>query len=499
MSFPWRALLLLSLLSLSLTLAFAVGALGGVPHVQDEQAYLLQARILAAGQRVAETPVDGILNLQVYLRLKPEYYAIFPPGWPAVLAIGVLAGAPWLVNPLLSALLPWLAWAAFQPLLPRASALLTAGLFALSPAVLVLGGSMMSHTLVLATGLGALATLTQGRAALFGGLLLGLMCLARPYDGFLLGGPLIALALWQRRPLFLLGPILAIALTAIDNQRLTGDPLVFPVDHYYDTPTETGQTWPVGCNRLGFGPDRGCYPGGAPGHDLGKALSNMGANALRFDRLLLGFPLSGLLVLAGLPLLVRQRWWLALPAALIPAGYALYWYDGVVYGARFWSGALIAALPAAALALQAIGARTRPAVAWLVPGLGLLSVLPGLWAELSDRYWCVDPEVAAVGRAVGEGIILLDDQGRYTGAWPLTTRAPLVCDANLSFGAGIGQNDPLGRAPLHFLRMANPEKSIRTALRHHPDAPVYVLHHDLAARTYRLEPVDRAGVTDPPP
>ena len=76
-----------------------------VPHIDDSISYLFEAKYMAAGVLWLPRPADpesfGVAHSIVD---GDKWYSKFFPGWPAVLAIGVAAGAPWLVNPLLAAM-----------------------------------------------------------------------------------------------------------------------------------------------------------------------------------------------------------------------------------------------------------------------------------------------------------------------------------------------------------------------------------------------------------
>lgn len=469
---------------------------------------MLQARIFARLARVAPPPADGTLLWAEFQELAPAWYGVFPPGWPLVLAAGAAVGAPWLVNPLLAASLPWLAWAAFRPFLPEREARVTAALAALSPGVLLLGGSMMSHTLTLACGLALVAALARPGLAggLLGGGALGLMAATRPYDALLVGAPLGLGALlltprgrraWSWLGSFVLAALLPTGLLLLDNAALTGDAGVFPVDAYFRDGTDWGRAFRPGCNRLGIGPDRGCaWYLAESGTNLAWSLRNLGVNAEVFDRLFLGFPGSALLALAGLPALARRAPALAAIAVLVPLGYALYWYHGVCYGARFWHSAYLAALPAAALALGAL-ARWLPRVGAVLPAAlvlgGLAYTLPPAWRELSDRYWCVESALETRLRAAGvdAGLVLLQDRGGFRARWPLLKRGYIDCDAELTAGAGLGLNDPWGEAPLRWLRWPG-ASGLEEVLAAHPGEPLYVLERDLPSGAAWLWPWDPA-------
>lgn len=483
----------------------ARGSLGGIPHVQDEQGYLLQARIFAEGARTAP-PLPGHAWMSMeFQEMEPRWYSIFPPGWPLVLALGVAAGAPWLVNPLLASTLPWLCWAAFRRPLGGEVARLTAILVALSPGVLMLGGSWMSHTLTLACALAALAGAQAGvGGALLAGLATGLLAATRPWDAALVGGPLCLYAVAQtargrwsgaRLAAFAAGPTAAALLLLWDNQALTGSPWMFPVTAYFERGTDWGERWPPGCNRLGLGPGHGCASYmSKSGYTLSLAARNVAGNARYFDQLFLGFTGGGLLAALGLPALLRRAPALALPAALVPLGYGLYWYHGVCYGARFWHCVYLSALPAAALALRAVitRLRTTPLLAALPSVLGLALSWPGLQEELRASYWCVDDTLAPRLERLGvrDGLVLLDDRGQLRMFWQRTKLDGGLCNYGLSAGAGLARNDPWGRGAVVWMRQPDPEH-LPQVLSAYPERPVWRVVRDLstgAALVYQWAP-----------
>ena len=451
-STPRAWLAMLSLLSFGLCATTAWTALGGIAHVQDEQAYLFQARLYAAGMAWAPAPIDGGLVAGEFQQLSPQWFGVFPPGWPLVLALGAGLGLPWLVNPLLAATLPWLTWAAFARKLRRQEALAASAVAALSPGVLALGASMMSHTLVLVCGLAAVAAITAGRAGLAGAAV-GMVMVARPLDGLVLGGPLLVWAALSLRDLRLVvGPAVAMALLLASNQLYAGSPLTFAVEQYFAKGTDWGVTWREGCNRLGFGADRGCMGRYAKtGYTLAMGMESLSANARFFDRLLIGIPGGAVLAAVGAVLALRRR---VLPLAVVvaalagPLAYGLYWYHGVAYGARFWHGLYLLALPALGVVL---GWRPRLGVVVLIAGVAF--TFPKVWRELADDYWCVPTGLddALVSAGVTEGVVLMDAEGKATRRWPLTKNNRFDCEAWYPAGAGLGQNRPDGSGRL-FLR-----------------------------------------------
>ncbi len=72
------------------------------PHITDEVAYVMHARFLASGAlTLPAPPAPEAFTFYLMEVTNGRWYASTPPGWPALLAVGVRLGVPWLVNPLL--------------------------------------------------------------------------------------------------------------------------------------------------------------------------------------------------------------------------------------------------------------------------------------------------------------------------------------------------------------------------------------------------------------
>jgi len=218
----------------------ALDVLEGLPHTPDEVVYLLQARWLVEGRLWAEAPGLGDLLTIPYTypvgeRLLPHY----PPAWPALLAPGVAAGAPWLVAPLLGGLVVWLLFLTGRELEGSGLGLLAAGLGLLCPLARLLAGSLLSHAAaaaaVLAAVLLALRAESRGSrgAAATAGLAIGLAFALRPLSGAAAALPLAAGLVagpGGRRalPWFGAGLLTAVLPALAANRLITGSPLAFP-------------------------------------------------------------------------------------------------------------------------------------------------------------------------------------------------------------------------------------------------------------------------------
>ena len=85
------------------------------PISGDDYSYMYQAKLFAAGKLYAEDPLydraNSLHNCVATSCIKDFHghrFSQYPPGWPVLLAVGVALGVPWVVNPLLGALLVFL-------------------------------------------------------------------------------------------------------------------------------------------------------------------------------------------------------------------------------------------------------------------------------------------------------------------------------------------------------------------------------------------------------
>jgi hypothetical protein len=458
--------------------------LGGVPHVSDEVAYTLQARLFAALQRVGPAPDNASMWVMPFWNVEGGMYSPFPLGWPALLAPFEAMGLSAWLNPLLAGFLPWAVYRIAATRAGLAVARTSALIVAFSPGVWLLAGSRMSHTSVL-LALGILMfTCIEGKPNklpwFVGGLAAAYVVLARPFDGLLLAGPLLALGTRgagdARMRLTWIGlPALAVIIVAADNYTLTGDALRFPMSAWFDQ-------WQgrVGCNQLGFGPDIGCAPTfGTMGHTPVKAGRLMLESAIRFDGLLLGVHGGGLLALWG-AWRMRARWGLVW-VALVILGYGFYWSPGRAYGARFWHPLYLVMPIGMAVALVHVRRGFRVIVVAALAVLGLSRVAP----DLADRFWCVDGGLAAQLEAVEvtEAVVFLQGDGVRSTSWPMLGVDVFQCDPMLEAGDGWILADPTRMQGGIQFRHALPdlEQTRVFMAEHHPGSTAWLAIHDVAA------------------
>ncbi len=492
-----------ALLGTVLAAWLALVPLEGVPHVQDEVVYTLQARALAAGGLGWASPEPLALeSFHFLLDVDGRRFGVFPPGWPAVLAAGVWMGAPWLINALLHGVCVLLGTALAGRFGGEMAVRVTPPLLALSPGLLLLAGSRMAHTwtaLLVLAGLGL--SLQNGRrhSVALGGCL-GLLVLTRPLDALVLGivvlpGLLrqgVGVGAWAA-----IGPALGLGLLGAVNLAVTGDVLVLPQAAYFaeGLPPVPDPAFRYGpdCNALGFGAQIGCFPTyGDLGHTPAKALLSTTRNLEAAGRLWLGHGV--LLLLAGgawwrpqaRPLLFRG---LALGGLLI-LGYGLYWVPGLAYGPRFLHSLAPVWIVLCALGV-AVGLERRPSLPWIGALVLLLPMGGRLASALPELvgYWGVDGRFASLEqRWEGPDALLLvaySAEGGQVLEAPQTLGTTLTAPPRLWRGAWLGRGD----GPILYAEFQ--PALVDVALAAHPgrEGWLYVMHLDPAQD--QLIPLDR--------
>lgn len=357
------AALAMVLLAFSLSAILSRAAFERLPHLEDELAYLFQARIFASGHITVDIPEPPHAYWQPFVvDYDPtgQRFGKYSPGWPMLLTLGVLLAQPWLINSLLSALNVALIYRLGSDLLDPDAGLMAALLLSFSPMALLLNASLMAHTSALTFGLLFMWAFHRLRRrqywawAIVAGLALGSLAITRPLPALALALPAIVLSLsrlvraYRRkhfgrtlRPLLLLAAltILIGLLLPLFNAATTGDPHqnLYTLVWAYD--------------RVGFGD---CC--GRNGHTLDKALLHA-----RYDLSLTAADLFG---------------WQIGP---IDGRVRNYWLDGNTWYPNPGLSFLLIPLGV----LIGLGWRWRAGATWLL--IGLLWLLPLLaWSDAFD-------------------------------------------------------------------------------------------------------------------
>ncbi|GAB5492212.1 MAG: hypothetical protein Phog2KO_24270 [Phototrophicaceae bacterium] len=173
-----------------------------MPHLEDELAYLYQARIFAGGQVVIDSPQPTSAYWQPFVVDSPETgnrFGKYTPGWSAILAIGVLLGQEWVINAFLASLTVALVYRFGREVFNADVGVIAALLTAFSPAALLLNASLMSHTSGLFFTLlfmYAYWSIEKGKNThtwgIVAGMSLGILAATRPLTTLGIGLPFIA-------------------------------------------------------------------------------------------------------------------------------------------------------------------------------------------------------------------------------------------------------------------------------------------------------------------
>ena len=391
MALPPRVFALVACaITTALCLAAGWMAYGLRPVSGDEVAQLWQATLLAQGHLAAHAPVHpAFFSTSMTVQTDGRWFTQFPVGGAAALAGGMLVGAPWIVNPLLTGCTAAALHAFVRVIDSERIARRATAVFALSPFVLLMGGSQMNHAMVLLGITTALAALAQwaraGEARSAGtwacviGAALGVAATSRPYDAALAAVPigLFQLVAVRRNRVLarslawqFIGGAVPVGLLLAANHATTGASLLFGYDLL---------NGPL--HRPGF------HPGPTLGeHTPLRGLRMASSYLMRLDSALLAWPVPASWLMIGTLLSSRRatRWDVLLLGLLgmLLAGYAAYWAESYFAGPRFLYGALpafvllIARFPDA-LSSRVRGETAKRTVALLVPlWLALAWLLP---------------------------------------------------------------------------------------------------------------------------
>jgi hypothetical protein len=419
------------------------------PHVPDEVIYLYHARYFADGKLTVPAPlVPEAFRLYMIPYHSANWYSIFPPGWPAILALGVLLGVPWLINPMLGAVNVLLTYILVQEIYDRRVARWSVLLLCISPWHLFMTMNFMAHTFTLTCALLAAVNVSQARKtgkpswAFVGGLASGMISLIRPLDGLIVSGLVGLWAIGVRNERSKVPMVVALALGTLMigsvglayNKLITGVSTVDPLSAYYEDYFGPKKF------TLGFGHERGM--GWAidafPGHSPLEAILNAGLNLFSLNIELFGWSTGSLLVaslfLFSGTLQRRDYLWLA-PIFIISGAYSLFWYSGGPdFGPRYWYLMLV---PLVVLSIRGIQfleealkswsvdpthTQTRISIAVLVLCLStLVNYVPWRAIDKYQNYLGMRPDIRYMNREYGFGKSLVFVRGGshpdYASAW----------------------------------------------------------------------------------
>jgi hypothetical protein len=258
---PRRVVAVLAAAAFLLSLGYLVHYLRGGPRIIDATSYFLEARALARGFFAFPllAPTGSFRGRFTLVPPGSHTLAVlFPPGYPALLALGFWLRAPLAVGPVIGAALVAATFALAKTLTQRDDvALVAATLSVLSAALRYHTADTMSHGFAaLLLVLALLAALRGGRWAWLAGVALGWLLATRPVTG--LTGAVLVVLVELRRDRRALVPIALAAVPGVllllaHQHASTGTWLGSSQLRYYAL-----ADGPPGCFRYGFGAGIGC-------------------------------------------------------------------------------------------------------------------------------------------------------------------------------------------------------------------------------------------------
>jgi hypothetical protein len=250
----------LSAFAVVLSAGYVVVYLRGGPRIIDATSYLLEARALSHGDLSFPTPDPSASFRGRFLVNVPgrtELGVIFPPGYPALLALGMIFGTPMAVGPLLAGALVVATYALGLELTGRREiGLLAAASSAVCAALRYHTADTMAHgwSALLVT----VALWSSLRGGRWGGAMAGLgagwLLATRPVTGLVVIAVCGFLAR-RRHGLapFLLALVPGVGLLVAHQHAVTGSFIGSTQLRYYAL-----ADGPPGCFRYGFGRGIGC-------------------------------------------------------------------------------------------------------------------------------------------------------------------------------------------------------------------------------------------------
>ncbi len=334
--------------------------LDGIPHVQDSVAYLFQGKIFAHLTSWAPEPPSPEFFQNSYIEFfQGRWFTKYPPGYPLMLTLGVWAGLPWLINALSAGAALAFIYATGLRMFNTHVAMWAALFGLISPWVIFMSGSYMSHPTTMmwvALFIYGLVQLrlsyaqakpsrfltTPSRWGLLSGFAIGMAFITREWTALGIG---VGAAIWGigdiasagRRALRKLVPYIMMVAGFVppflfllfENHELTGDWFLLPQDLVgsYDQP--------------GFGPGHGSEIGHTPAMGLYNALVYLRTLAMVFNGWPAPFALAPIFL--GLFAWIIDRrdklaWdlllWLSLAGLLV--AYFAWWSSTTIFGPRYW-------------------------------------------------------------------------------------------------------------------------------------------------------------------
>jgi hypothetical protein len=382
-----------------------------IPHVQDEIAQFLQAKIFARGNLTAPLPPikDFFQYFYDNMIFANRWYSQYQPGHPVLLMLGMLLNIPWIINPLIAALsVPLLYKCAFH-YYGENEARLSVVLFCVSPFVLFMSASYMNHVssllflLLFLYGLYKSTKCNSRVYAFVAGLALGMLVNIRVGEacalGFLFGAVFFIHSLKGKKYYSLMvfsGTLLCMVMILLEyNYATNGNPFLFGYQVRWGNE-----------HSLGF-VNKPLMQ--APVHTPLRGVIHTLSNFIALNQNLFEWPFPSLLpiVIYLIPFIFKKdrRDYLLLCGLLTaPVFYFFYFYQDLCLGPRFYYISLPFILPLTARAIVQIikgiasvrGCSEKYLKHAFIALFSLAIVfscifrIPKLYSYYSDSFWKVD-------------------------------------------------------------------------------------------------------------
>ncbi|HID32868.1 MAG TPA: hypothetical protein EYP24_05770 [bacterium (Candidatus Stahlbacteria)] len=401
--------IILPIIGCILALLTAIFVFNTIPHVQDSIAQLFQARIFLKGRLYAQShPLKQFFDY-THMINNGRWYSQYPPGHPMLLAIGLLAGAPLVINPILAAIGIFITMLIARERFSERTSILTGIFMILSPFYIFMAGSHMSHVSGMLFLIIFFFAMFKERYIL-AGIGLGIAFLIRPFTAFLYAIPVLLLIRPKRILPLLFSFTPFVILLLLYNHLTNGDPFTF------------GYTVLHGKNvGLGFGKSAWGMP-----HTLSRGLNDAWDNIKELSSNLFEWPIPSVIPFL-LPVFFFKKKYLIfylIPISLL-VGHIFYWYHDLCLGPRFLyeSLPLIVILSAVGIDLLIKKIRRSYPIYAVLTGLFIFSVAvrvpylitrasPGNALPYGRSFWGVDPYLGQLARSSGikNGIVFVDMQ-----------------------------------------------------------------------------------------
>ncbi|HLA68826.1 MAG TPA: glycosyltransferase family 39 protein [Bacteroidota bacterium] len=450
-------LVTLFLIEFALTNAVSYYVFEHIPHVNDSVAQLFQAKIFATGNLTAPTPPHKEFFEYIHMISNGQWYSQYPPGHPFLLMLGVLVGAPWIVNPLLGSMsiiaLYFLGAALYGKKVGRLSAIL--GI--LSPFVLFMSSGFMNHTgamfffILFAFYFVKLLHTTRFLHGALSGAALGMLVTIRPYSAAALASVFLLYGLYciMRRPgeLWAAGAGFVLALLVFTGLLLTfnsltnGNPLVFG----YET-----------LHGARYRPGLGSGLWGGP-HTIARGLLQSITNLNGLNKYLFDWPVPSLLgVLVLFVSLPKNVWDYILVGTFgaVVVAYFFFWFQDWCFGPRFLFEASSLLLVLTARGIERIPLVVTTILGFLfslrririgtffflclLVGIGLGTNIPPHLGHYGDSYWDVNGDVLTAVRQKGIKQAIVFTRTNFGDVF--SANSPLL-DEELIFARDFGERN----------------------------------------------------------